>query len=88
MSILTQLREQSAVTTRKAYCEADQWAFDPRDTDGVCPICGWRPEEARPRVDTFLRAKMRVVPWDIVSLGVLVVVLVLLGVLVARATGS
>jgi hypothetical protein len=88
MSILTQLRMQSAVATRKAYCEADQWAFDPRDTGGVCPICGWKPEEGKPRVDPFLVAKMRVVPWDFVSLGVLVVVLVVLGVLVARATGS
>jgi len=27
-----------------AHCPIDDWDFAPRYTDGVCPICGWRPE--------------------------------------------
>jgi len=27
-----------------AHCPNDDWDFAPRYTDGVCPICGWRPE--------------------------------------------
>jgi hypothetical protein len=27
-----------------ARCPIDDWTFAPRYTDGVCPLCGWRPE--------------------------------------------
>ena len=29
-----------------AHCPIDDWTFAPRYTDGVCPLCGWRPEGA------------------------------------------
>ena len=25
----------------RAFCELDGWSFDPRYTEGRCPICGW-----------------------------------------------
>jgi hypothetical protein len=28
-----------------AHCPTDDWDFAPRYTDGVCPICGWRPDD-------------------------------------------
>ena len=28
----------------RVRCEFDDWEFSPRFTDGVCPLCGWRPE--------------------------------------------
>ena len=34
-------RDRTDVT---AHCPVDDWDFAPRYTDGVCPICGWRPE--------------------------------------------
>ena len=43
-----------------AHCPNDDWDFAPRYTDGVCPICGWRPRggEQQPppliaRIDWF-----------------------------------
>jgi len=42
-----------------AHCPIDDWDFAPRYTDGVCPICGWRPDDVdttpplAPRIDWF-----------------------------------
>jgi hypothetical protein len=69
----------------RAYCELDQWSFDPRYTDGRCPICGWEPPGA-PDAPAWLAAA-RKFEWELTGLVVLLVVLVILGVLVARAAG-
>jgi hypothetical protein len=31
-------------TGATAFCPVDEWTFSPRYTEGVCPLCGWRPE--------------------------------------------
>jgi hypothetical protein len=72
-------------TTSRAFCELDQWSFDPRYTDGRCPICGWAPEGA-PSAPAWMRFA-RKLEWELVGLVLLAVVLVILGVLVARAAG-
>ncbi len=69
----------------RAYCELDDWSFDPRYTDGRCPICGWVPPGA-PSAPAWL-AVARKFEWELTGLVVLLVVLVILGVVVARAAG-
>ena len=69
----------------RAYCEADRWSFDPRYTQGHCPICGWTPEGAA-NAPGWLALVNRV-DWDIVGLFLLVDVLFLLGLVVANAAG-
>lgn len=68
-----------------AFCTTDDWLFDPRYTQGRCPICGWAPEGA-PRAPAWLAFVNRV-DWDLVGLLVLADVLVLLGLVVASAAG-
>src|SRR4029077_17186298 len=70
---------------RRAYCELDQWSFDPRYTDGKCPICGWAPPGA-PTAPAWLVAA-RKFEWELAGLVLLMVVLVILAVVVARAAG-
>ena len=70
---------------RRAYCELDKWSFDPRYTEGRCPICGWTPPGA-PSAPAWL-AVARKFEWELAGLVLLLVVLVILGVLVARAAG-
>ena len=67
------------------HCELDDWTFDPRYTDGHCPICGWAPEGA-PTAPRWLVAA-RKFEWELTGLVVLLVVLVILGALVAHAAG-
>jgi hypothetical protein len=74
----------SAAKPKTLHCVNDDWDFDPRYTDGVCPICGWGPG---PRPPTQIEALLRKIPWDFVFLVVLAVVLVIIGVLVGRAAG-
>jgi hypothetical protein len=69
----------------RAYCELDKWSFDPRYTDGRCPICGWTPPGV-PSAPAWL-AVARKLEWELTGLVLLLVVLVILGVLVARAAG-
>jgi hypothetical protein len=69
----------------KAYCELDDWTFDPRYTDGKCPICGWTPENS-PVAPLWL-TWFRRVEWDLVGLFALFVLLTFIGVLVAYAAG-
>jgi hypothetical protein len=87
MASLARLRELPKLTTRpvgRLHCDLDDWDFDPRYTDGACPICGWRPDyEAVPR-PAWLETLDRV-PWDYVSLGVVFCVLAALGVIVGLA---
>ena len=62
-----------------AHCEADDWTFAPRYTDGVCPLCGWRPVgvDARPpwlaTVDWFVPAMITMVLVSVV-MGIVVFV--------------
>ena len=28
----------------KVTCPNDNWTFAPKYTEGVCPLCGWKPE--------------------------------------------
>jgi hypothetical protein len=69
----------------RAHCELDDWWFDPRYTDGKCPICGWQPEGA-PAAPLWLAAARRF-EWELTGLVLLLVVLVVLGVAVAAAAG-
>ena len=69
----------------RAYCELDRWSFDPRYTDGRCPICGWAPPGAQSAPRWLLMA--RKFEWELLGLVVLMVVLVLLAVFVAHAAG-
>jgi hypothetical protein len=68
----------------KAYCQQDRWEFDPRYTDGACPICGWRPDGAAAAASATSWPLSRV-PWDLVTLGALTLFLIFLGVLVGMA---
>jgi len=67
------------------HCEADDWTFDARYTQGRCPICGWTPEGA-PTMPRWMSLARRA-DWEMVGLLVLLDVLVLLGLVVARAAG-
>lgn len=69
----------------RVKCEADDWYFDPRYTQGACPICGWQPEGA-PAAPAWLRLVNRV-DWDMVGLFALVDILFLLGLVMAHAAG-
>lgn len=66
-------------------CEADGWTFDARYTQGRCPICGWAPEGA-PNAPRWLATVNRM-DWQMIGLVFLADVLVLLGLIVANATG-
>ena len=68
-----------------AHCELDNWKFDPRYTQGRCPICGWAPEGAR-AYPVWMELTWRV-DWDLLGLFLLADLLILLGVVVARASG-
>jgi hypothetical protein len=68
-----------------AYCELDSWRFDPRYTQGHCPICGWAPEKA-PNAPRWLALANRV-DWQLLGLFLLADVLVILGLVVAHAAG-
>jgi hypothetical protein len=70
---------------KRAYCEADRWSFDPRYTQGRCPICGWAPEGAQ-SAPRWLRLANRV-DWEMLGLFLFFDVLVLVGLIVATAAG-
>ena len=69
----------------RAFCELDRWAFDPRYTQGQCPICGWAPAGA-PTVPRWLRIANRI-DWELFGLFALADVLIVLGLVVANAAG-
>ena len=68
-----------------AYCELDDWRFDPRYTQGRCPICGWAPEGARD-APLWMRLARRV-DWDLLGLFLFADLLVAVGLIVAVAAG-
>ena len=69
----------------RAYCEADRWSFDPRYTQGRCPICGWRPDGVA-TAPAWLAIANRL-DWEMLGLLLFADVLVLLGLVVANAAG-
>jgi hypothetical protein len=69
----------------RAYCELDRWSFDPRYTQGRCPICGWAPEGA-PTYPRWMVLANRI-DWELAGLLLLVDVLVIAGLVVGRAAG-
>lgn len=75
----------AVVRDRRVRCEADDWSFDPRYTQGRCPICGWAPDGA-PNAPRWLGLVNRL-DWDMIGLWALVDLLVILGLIVARASG-
>lgn len=78
-------RGARAAQTASCHCELDDWDFDPRYTEGVCPICGWQPEAAAPAPRWLLLSRR--VPWDLVLLLAVLFVAVFLGMIVAEAAG-
>lgn len=69
----------------RAFCELDGWSFDPRYTEGKCPICGWVAPGA-PEAPWWLILARRF-EWEMVGLVVLMAVLALIGVAVIHAAG-
>jgi hypothetical protein len=72
-------------TSGRAYCEADKWSFDPRYTQGMCPICGWVPKGA-PAAPRWLRLSNRM-DWEMFGLFIFADVLIALALVVAHAAG-
>ena len=69
----------------RAFCELDGWSFDPRYTEGRCPICGWVAPGA-PEAPLWLMLARRF-EWELAGLVVLVVVLAVIAVAVTHAAG-
>lgn len=72
----------SSVSVR---CDLDQWNFDPRYTEGCCPICGKRVQIADVAPRWLLLSRR--VPWDIVFLFALFFVLAIAAQIVIQAVG-
>jgi len=70
---------------RLVYCETDKWNFDPRYTQGKCPICGWAPEGV-PSAPRWLKLANRM-DWEMFGLFMFFDLLVLLALIVAHAAG-
>ncbi len=68
-----------------ATCELDGWDYDPRYTEGACPICGTAAEGA-PTAPRWLLWSRRV-PWDLLFLLGLFFVSVVLAKLALQAAG-
>ena len=64
----------------RVRCAFDDWEFSPRYTDGVCPLCGWRPEGVAETLPLVQR-----LDWFLVTLVVVLVASILMGILVIRA---
>ena len=78
-------RLQATPRPGRAFCEADQWSFDPRYTQGRCPICGWQPPGAA-AAPAWLALANRL-DWEMLGLFLFADVLILLGLVVANAAG-
>jgi hypothetical protein len=64
----------------RVRCEFDDWEFSPRFTEGVCRLCGWRPEgivEGTPLVQRM--------DWFMVMLVAVVIASIVMGILVIHA---
>lgn len=69
----------------RAFCELDGWSFDPRYTEGKCPICGWVAPGA-PEAPWWLILARRF-EWEMAGLVALMAVLALIGIAVVHAAG-
>lgn len=81
---VAQLRKRRKKPSR-AFCELDGWSFDPRYTEGKCPICGWVAPGA-PEAPWWMTLARRF-EWELAGLLVLLVVLALGAVAVIHAAG-
>ena len=72
-------------TGLRVRCEHDRWDFDPRYTEGRCPICWTRFEIADPAPRWLMLSRR--VPWDIVWLFTLFFVLACVAQIVIQAVG-
>ena len=78
-------RPKRAAPPARVHCDKDDWTFDPRYTNGRCPICGWQPEGVA-TVPRWLALVNRA-DWEMVGLFALVDVLFLIGLVVAHSAG-
>jgi len=62
------------------HCPTDNWDFVPRYTDGVCPLCGYRPEGAPITAPWSAR-----VDWFWPTAAMFLVISVVMGILVLAA---
>ena len=69
----------------RAFCELDGWSFDPRYTEGKCPICGWVAPGA-PEAPWWMILARRF-EWEMAGLVLLLAVLALGAVAVIHAAG-
>ena len=81
MIALPRLKRSAA----RAYCELDKWSFDPRYTQGRCPICGWVPQGA-PAMPAWMVVAQRI-DWELLGLLLLADLFLFLGLVVARGAG-
>ena len=80
---LAQLRKRRKPS--RAFCELDGWSFDPRYTEGRCPICGWVAPGA-PEAPWWMILARRF-EWEMAGLVLLLAVLALAAVAVLHAAG-
>jgi hypothetical protein len=85
LQVLPEVRPNRRATRNRVYCELDRWSFDPRYTGGACPICGWVPDGVKAAPGWI--ALLRKLDWAILGLLLLVIGLVVLGAVVAYASG-
>ena len=71
--------------THRAFCELDGWSFDPRYTEGRCPICGWVAPGA-PDAPLWLLLARRF-EWEMAGLLMLLAILVVIALAVVHAAG-
>ena len=64
----------------RVHCEFDDWDFAPRFTDGVCPLCGWRPDGIVEEPSLVER-----MDWFMVMLVAVVLASIIMGILVVHA---
>ena len=67
----------------KVICPTDGWGFDPRYTEGACPLCEWRPPGSAVRPPLLTR-----IDWFWPSLAALLAVSILMAMLVIHAYTS
>ena len=70
-------------TVDRAHCPVDDWAFDPRYTEGVCPLCGWRPPGLAIEPPRFAE-----IDWFWPAVGAMLLASILMGVLALVAYNS
>ena len=69
-------------STATLTCPNDNWTFTPKYTDGVCPLCGWKPSDLE-----FSPPFAARVDWFWPSMIFMLVASVAMGVLVVLAYG-